>query len=429
MEAKTATNGEAGSTLFQTWVRLRSSPFWIAGIALLLRVAWILIGHTYRFKSADASFGFGWEMGRIGASLASGHGFSNPFGAQTGPTAWEPPLYPFLTAGTFFVFGIYSKASAFVLLTFNSLCSSLTCIPVFLIARRVFSSKVAIWSAWSWALLPNVMFWCTRWVWETSLSALLLATIVWLALTMEEGEGWTPWFAFGSLWGIAALNSTSLLSFLPAAGLWAWYSRAKCGKRSLAGVALASVVFFACISPWLVRNYETFGQFIFIRDNFGAELRMGNGNGADGTWMEYLHPSQNMSAMRRYESMGELAYIAMRRQEAVDYIKADYARFAVLCVKRFVYFWAGPPKATQPPWMNEVKNSLYLASSVLMVWGLGRALRSRRPGTWLLFWLVLLFPAVYYVVFPAPRYRHPIEPEMTILCVFLLTETRKKASI
>ena len=60
-------------------------------------------------------------MGRIAASLASGHGFSSPFGPQTGPTAWEPPLYPYLTAGVFLIFGIYSKASAFVLLTLNSI--------------------------------------------------------------------------------------------------------------------------------------------------------------------------------------------------------------------------------------------------------------------------------------------------------------------
>jgi len=33
------------------------------------------------------------------------------------------------------------------------------------------------------------MFWCTRWVWETSLSALLLATIFWLALTLEDRDG------------------------------------------------------------------------------------------------------------------------------------------------------------------------------------------------------------------------------------------------
>src|ERR1700685_394584 len=114
-------------------------------------------------------------MGRIGAAIASGRGFSDAFGAPTGPTAWEPPLYPYLTAGVFQVFGIYSRASAFVLLTINSVFSALTCIPIFLIARRIFSEKVAVGAAWAWALLPNVMFWCTRAVWETSLAALLLA--------------------------------------------------------------------------------------------------------------------------------------------------------------------------------------------------------------------------------------------------------------
>jgi hypothetical protein len=125
--------------------------------------------------------------------------------------------------------------------------------------------------------------------------------------------------------------------------------------------------------------------------------------------------------------MGELAYIELRKQEALDYIRADYPRFARLCVKRFIYFWAGPPKATQPPWLNDAKNSLFLASSVLMFWGLGRALRRRRPGAWLLFWLILLVPAIYYIVFPGPRYRVPIEPEMAILAVFLITEAEKKS--
>lgn len=414
------------SASFSGLARIRTSPYLIAAVALLLRVGWIVIGHTYRFKTTDNNFGFGWEMGSIGASLASGHGFSNPFGAVTGPTAWEPPLYPYVIAGVFQIFGIYSRASAFVLLALNSVFSALTCLPIFLIARRIFSEKVAVGSAWAWALLPNVLFWCTRAIWETSLAALLLTTIFWLALTLEDRDGWVPWLQFGMLWGITALSSTSLLSFLPAAGLWAWCRRAKRGKRSLAGVALSAVVFVACITPWLVRNYQTFGKFIFIRDNFGAELRLGNGNGADGTWMEYLHPTQDVYAMRQYQAMGEPAYIAMRKRQAMDYIEADYARFAGLCAKRFVYFWAGPPKATEPPWMSEAKNSLFLASSVLMFWGLGRALRLRRPGAWLMFWLMLLFPAIYYVVFPSPRYRVPIEPEMTILCVFVLTEAGKK---
>ncbi len=410
------------------WKTIRNSPLWIVSIALLLRVGWIIVGHTYKFKTSDNNFSFGWEMGRIGASLASGHGFSNQFGPPTGPTAWEPPLYPYLIAGVFRIFGIYSKASAFVMLTFNSACSALTCLPIFWIARRMFSEKVAVGSAWAWALLPNIMFWCTRAVWETSLSALLLAILFWLTLTMEERDGWLPWFEFGLLWGILALNGTSLLAFLPAAGLWAWYRRAKVGKRSFTGVVLASVVFFACIAPWLIRNYETFGRFIFIRDNFGAELRLGNGDGADGTLMLYLDPPHDPIAMRQVQEMGEIAYIAMRKQQALAFIKADYARFAGLCVKRFVIFWASPPKVTDPVWLGPAKDSLFLASSILTFWGLGRALRQRKPGAWLMLLLMLLYPAVYYFVYALPRYRHPIEPEMTIFCVFLLLEAAKRSS-
>jgi len=76
------------------------------------------------------------------------------------------------------------------------------------------------------------------------------------------------------------------------------------------------------------------------------------------------------------------------------------------------------------------KNSLYLASSVLAFWGLGRALRKKQAGARLFFWLVLSYPAIYYVVFPHPRYRHPIEPELGILMVYIVSqaESRSKPS-
>ena len=75
-----------------------------------------------------------------------------------------------------------------------------------------------------------------------------------------------------------------------------------------------------------------------------------------------------------------------------------------------------------------MKNALFLASSILCFWGLIRALRMRKTGAWLFFWLLLLYPAVYYVVFPHKRYRHPIEPEIGVLAIYLITEAepRKK---
>jgi hypothetical protein len=425
-DAVKTTPTTSSSTYGRFWIAARTSFFWMVIVAFVLRFGWIVVAHTYKFKTLDDNFSFGWEMGRIGRSLAQGQGFSNPFSSTTGPTAWEPPLYPFLIGGVFKLFGIYTHASAVVLLTLNSFFSALTCIPIFLITKRCFSEKLAIWSAWLWAVMPPVMYWCTRWVWETSLAALLLALIFWLTLDLEESDGVRPWLEFGLLWAVAGLTNTSLLAFLPASGLWAWCRRWKRGKTSLAGVAVASLTFVTCLAPWIARNSQTFGQLMFLRSNFGAELRIGNGPGADGTWREYLHPTQNVYEMRRYRQMGEIAYVAERRREAMAFIHEDYPRFMSLNAKRFIYYWGGVPRLSEIPALAPIKNSVFLASSVLAFWGLGRALRKRKPAAWLFFWLLLSYPALYYVVFPHPRYRHPIEPELGILIVYVISEAEKR---
>jgi hypothetical protein len=414
-------------TLKATWSKIRDSYFWMVLIAFALRFAYVLVAHTYRFKTIDDNFSFGFEMGRIGRALATGQGFSNPFNGATGPTAWEPPLYPFLIAGIFKLFGVYSSTSAIILLSINSAFSALTCIPIFLIAKRCFDQRVARWTSWLWALLPSVMFWCTRWIWETSLATLLLTVIFWLTLMMEEKDGILPWLEFGLLWSVAALTNTSLLAFLPASGLWIWYHRVRRRRPFLGGAATAATLFAICITPWSIRNYETFGKFIFIRSNVGAELRLGNGPGADGTWMQYLHPSQNLYEMRLYRQMGELAYVAERKREAIAFIREDYGRFALLCVKRFIYYWGGVPRLAENPALAPFKNSVFLASSVLAFWGLGRALRRHRPAAWLFFWMIVCYPLVFYFVFPHPRYRHPIEPELGILIVYVISEAGKKS--
>jgi 4-amino-4-deoxy-L-arabinose transferase-like glycosyltransferase len=412
----------AGEKFQRWWARARTSFLWMVVIAFILRLALIVIGHTYKFKAYDNGFSFGWEMGRIGRAISTGHGFADPFDGHTGPTAWEPPLYPYLIGGVFRLAGVYSHASAFLLLSLNSIFSALTCVPIFLIARKCFSEKVAVWTSWAWAILPSVMYWCTRWVWETSLAAFLLALIFWLTLQMEEIEGATPWISFGVLWGVAGLTNTSLLAFLPASGVWALHRRWKPGRHALIGAFVAALFFAATIAPWLVHNYETFGKMIFIRSNFGVELRLGNGPGANGTWMSYIHPSQNVVEMRRYQNLGEIDYVAERKREAIDFIRQDRGRFAWISLKRFVYYWGGLPRSSEIPMLAPLKNAVFLASSVLAFWGLGRALRKQQPGAWLFLWLILSYPAIYYFVFPHPRYRHPIEPELGILIVYVISE-------
>jgi len=378
--------------------------------------------HLYRFRTDDNHFGYGWEMGRIAESIALGHGFGNPYGGSTGPTAWEPPLYPYIIGGVFKVFGIYSDASAWVLLSLNSVFTALTSIPIFLIARKTMGQRVALWSAWTWAVLPYAMYWSLHWIWDASLTPLLLSLIFLVALELEDWPGSKGWATFGLLWGVASLSNVSILSFLPFSGLWAWHRRRRRGLPSFGGVALASLLFFLLVSPWLIRNYRTFGKFVFIRDDFGYELRLGNGLYADGRLMAYLQPNLNRLELESYSRLGEQAYEARCHRLAFTWIHEHPGRFFLISLKRSFYYWDNTVKATNSTAPVDFRNSLFLASSVLAIWGLGRALRKKKPGAWLFFWLVAVYPTIYYFVYPGARYRHPIEPELLILLVFLLSE-------
>lgn len=367
-------------------------------------------------------------MGRVGRSIALGQGFSSPYEGNTGPTAWEPPLYPYLMGGVFRVFGIYTHASAWVLLSSNSLLATLTCIPIFLIALKTFGERIANWSAYTWALCPYVWYWSVHWIWDTTFTPLVLSCVFLIALGLTEWAGWQGWVLFGATYGIGALANPTMLAFLPFCGLWIWRQRYRRGLRSLGGVALSSVVFFLVLSPWVVRNYQVFGRFVFLRDDFGLQVRLGNGPYADGMLMAYLQPNLNRLELEKFQRMGELAYAESCKRQAFDWIRAHPARFTVISLKRFFYYWNGVPRPTNSLAPVDFRTSAFLATSALALWGLGRALRQKQPGAWLFAGLVLTYPTVYYFVFPHARYRHPIEPELLILIVFLISEIGKRSA-
>ena len=402
------------------------SVWWMVLLSFILQAAAIGIFRQYHTRTIEDHFGFGFEMGRVGRSIALGQGFSNPYGGKTGPSAWEPPLYPYLIAGVFKIFGVYTYASAWVLLSVNSLFASLTTIPVFLIAHRTFGRRVAIWSARAWALNPYVWYWSIHWIWDTTFTPFMLSVIFLLSLEMEQRAGLSTWTLFGALWAVGALANPAMLAFLPFCGLWIWWRRYRRGLASLGGVVLSSVVFFLVLSPWLVRNYKVFGRFVFIRDDFGLQFRLGNNKMSDGMLFASFQPNLNPSEFEKFQRMGELSYEAYCRRLAFEWIREHPGRFAIISMKRFFYYWNGVPRPNDSlaPW--DFRSSIFLASSVLAIWGLGRALRQKRPGAWLFAGLVATYPTVYYFVFPHARYRHPIEPELFILAVFLLSEVRSR---
>jgi hypothetical protein len=128
-------------------ISARQILFLAVGAGFLIRM--IVVVCTYRdLPDADKLYErFGWEMGWVARALASGHGFSSPYWPWSGPTAIESPLFPGLLSLVFRAFGIYSLTSGFVILTINSILSTLTCIPVYFSAKYSLGERGAQYAA------------------------------------------------------------------------------------------------------------------------------------------------------------------------------------------------------------------------------------------------------------------------------------------
>jgi 4-amino-4-deoxy-L-arabinose transferase-like glycosyltransferase len=401
------------------WESDRKQLFWVVLVAFLLRIAYIAIFQTYDFPAAD-KYRMGFETGAIARSIASGHGFSSPFRTMSGPSAWLAPLYPYFVAGVFKLFGIYSGASAFVIFAFNSLFSALTCVPMFLIGRRMFSRRVGVISAWIWALAPPAMFWAVRWVWETSASALLLIWLIWMTLTLAESKNIRPWLWFGLAWGVATLTNPSLLSFFPISLAYPLWQRRQRDHVWLSRGIVVVLLFLNIITPWLIRNAVVFHYPVFIRPNLWAEVAFGNAPGADGTWQARIHPSMNTRENASYDLMGEVQYVQWKRMQVTRFIRENPGVFAKLCLRRFYLFWSGYSEPAE--YLRWLRAAGWITFTLLAFAGLWMA--RKIPGAVPIAWLLLFYPAAYYVTFAFARYKHPIEPVMVVLAVYAIEQTK-----
>jgi hypothetical protein len=124
------------------------------------------------------------ETGNIAYALAEGKGFRNVFRTETGPSAWLAPVYPLLVAAMFKLFGTFTARAFFACVALNILFSSAACVPIFFAGKRIGGLGVAAGAAWLWAVFPSAVMMPFEWIWDTSLSVLLAALILWIG-------GWT----------------------------------------------------------------------------------------------------------------------------------------------------------------------------------------------------------------------------------------------
>jgi 4-amino-4-deoxy-L-arabinose transferase-like glycosyltransferase len=399
----------------------------LAIIAVGMAIRLVVMGFVYTDHTGPTHdhFKFGFETGRIARSIVQGEGFASPLFEKTGPTAWMTPIYPLMIAGFFKIFGVYTKSALFAILSFQALISCLTCIPIFYFARNSFGPKVANWSAWTWALFPYAIYFPLDRIWETWLATFLFSLLLLVSQELEDADRIAAWFGAGLLWGVAALTTTVLATVLPFLQAYISYRRHKRARPWLLPNVALGLTLLAVISPWFIRNYQVFHKFIPFRDNMGLVLRLGTKGNTDYWEPSELGPWDNDAEVAEYHREGEIQYMATKKTQAIEFIKAHPGWYAWTTLRRIFFIWSGYWSLSKDYLVLEVWDPWNIpfcsVFTILALLGLRKAWKQNRHAAIPYAILLLVFPLIYYITSPEFYYRRPLDPMMVVLSVYALT--------
>jgi hypothetical protein len=364
-------------------------------LALALAVRLIALAVLFSLHPATAQVRSRTEVFAVGLSLVQGHGFSSPFFAASGPTAFLSPGYPFVIAAFFRLLGV-SSAAFVAIVALQTLFSVLTVWLVLRIAQDQFDVKVANLAGCLCALsLPLAA--APFIVWETCLSSLLLLGFF---AAVPHLRSRNHWVAAGALTAVAALINPSLIPAFAVLGFWqAWR------RRIIPWAAI--LVCLLLYAPWPARNLAVMHAWIPLRSNFGYELWMGNHAGGTGNFIQDLNPEANAAERAQFVARGELGFMRWKSDTTVAYIRSHPRQFFSWTLLRIGRFWT----ATHGLIVTGAIFSGLALLGLVILW------RSR-PDLRLYAIPLLIYPLPYYITHADARFRYVIDPLLCILAAY-----------
>jgi hypothetical protein len=378
--------------------RWATSPWLVFSVAFAVRVP--LIWARMHHPGVGNMFP---ENAAIARSFLSGHGYSAAFPGATVPTAWFAPGFTFFLVFLFKHFAAVTCAR--IALTLNLLFSSATAVGILFVGKALGELRAGAIGAWIWAL----WYYCAVFPLmptDTSFSAFLMVAGVWGLLRVEQSRHAWQWVAFGFFWGLCCLVSPSFFSVL--ALFWVYLYMRPLQKSEVwrPGIVISILAFAMTIAPWTIRNYLTFGKFVFVRSDLPAEVYYANHKGLGDAPADYSSfPGANAS---EYQTLGEPAYMAEKKALFLDFLREQPVEFARRTLRRIYAFWTTPPGV-----------GMWLVSACAFL-GLGLAIKRLGARALSLAIPMIFFPVVYYLVYAFPKHRHPIDPVIVLLFAYAL---------
>ncbi len=376
-----------------------------AQISLLLLAAGGVAGIVY-MTTHVIPFGSGFEMVALAKNLARTGSFANPFGVlDTGPTAANPPLYPFLLALIIKVIRLPDMV-VFIATLGNIIANAVTANLLWRISG-VFSCdwRAGLTAAILWLLacplMPN---------WDVGITVATLLTFCLITSeTMAKPRFGISGVAAGLLAGALFLfNPSTILIFIPWIG-WLAYKHRKAPKQTITYCCLILGLLFVCGATWGFRNQQQLGKFV-IRTNLGMTLYASDNNCAKASLIaseasncyQEHHPNTSREEAQLLKNLGEVKYDQVRLTDAKEWMRTHPTAFLRLTLARVREFWF--PITDK----HLFETMVIWVSTALSIPGIILMIRRRVDVTAFVVLVLLIYPLMYYIVVSDVRYRLPV---------------------
>ena len=424
----------------------RNERLWlvaIVAVAVAVRVGWVLLAARQALVGDPVAYTY------HGAQLARGQGYRSFVAAYTtltpaersgsfAPTAFYPVGYPAALAVVFWlVFHTplpdnLPRAVGFfqVGLGVGSVLLAAE------IARHLFNSRVALYTAALMAVFPSLVYYTAEAHLETLFNFLVLAAVLIVVAGSWREVSRGRLLLFGFVLGLSALVRPFSLLILPGLVL-VWLLSGTRWRPALARVAWAALAVVVVVSPWVARNIVVMKAPVFST-GIGDALCDSRHEGATGSFevaakyclVGYDHLPYDEQEVQRNQD---------NTRKALRFVVEHPVDEARLMFWRGYYAYRDDHDAlvvidadpTHPlreskfrPVLSTLADAYYVAVVALGLLGLPALLRRRHPKRLFVAVVLLGTGTLPFILFGDPRYHVPVLPFLVIAAAAALGARR-----
>lgn len=330
------------------------------------------------------------------------------------PTVFIMPGLTFSIAFFVKIFGNFEGIIAFRV--FQAILQVLSMYLIFLIGRRIFNSKVALF-----ACVINLLYiseyYATSIILTEVLFKFLFLLLIYISILAVEEKKMLYYIIGGVIWALCCLVRPTVAAY-PGVILIMWFIRKYSLKDIIIYTLVTTFVFSLIMAPWWIRNYRVFDSFI--------PLTLSTGNPfLQGTYINY-DQSQNYTP---YEIGKTVVETNQNEMKAGLYRLKTYAPQEPL---RYLYwytlgkswhFWNAPFYWKEIMGISFVQAKLYhFLVLIIFVLGTIRLFMKKHKSFMFLFLTIAFTNLMYLPYFTMSRYSYPLMPLVGIIAGFLINE-------